>query len=328
MTRSTRTEKAYQGLLAIGDPHVEARQPGFRCDDYANAVLGKLQWCLDYCQQHHLLPVLLGDLFDKPRDNPNWLITQLIGMLQSVEVIGIYGNHDCAEPALSENDSLSILIQAGCLQLVSEQHCWRGEMNGRPVLVGGSSWRTELPRQIALPRRQQLFEERPLVIWLTHHDITMPGYEGAGRWAPFEMEHVDLVVNGHIHRRLETVVKGPTHWVTPGNISRRSRSEAIRRHVPAVLRIDVSPDDCQLSYIQVPHEPAEKVFHEAVMTAAEEPQMSRFVDGLKELQMRRTDSGAGLHQFLELNLDAFAEDVASEIWFLAKQVTAAEVNHV
>jgi hypothetical protein len=69
------------------------------------------------------------------------------------------------------------------------------------------------------------------------------------------------------------------------------------------------------------------VFFEAISSLADEPLTSRFVDGLRELQLRRTDSGAGLHQFLEMNLGQFDEAVAREIRDLANEVTAAETNH-
>jgi len=323
MARRKRTH-SYDGLLAIGDPHIESRQPGFRCDDYPNVILDKLRWCLNYSIEHNLLPMLLGDLFDKPRDNPNWLITQLIGMMQSIEVIGIFGNHDCAEVTLSENDSLSILIQSGCLNLVSQEHPWIGQMNGRQVIVGGSSYRALIPKSVHMPPQKDLFEETPLAVWLTHHDISMVGYDGVGRFSPFEIENVDLLINGHIHRRLDPVVKGRTTWMTPGNISRRSRSEAIRDHVPAVMRIDVQPERHIVSYVEIPHRPASEVFHELVLQQTEEPDMVGFIDGLKELQMRQTDTGAGLHQFLELNLDQFEPAVACEITSLAEQVTGLE----
>ena len=71
---------SYRGLLFIGDPHLEGRQPGFRKDDFPNAILKKLQWCLDYARQHRLLPALLGDVFDKPRDNPTWMLGQLMAV--------------------------------------------------------------------------------------------------------------------------------------------------------------------------------------------------------------------------------------------------------
>ena len=44
-------DRDYQGLLLIGDPHLEGRQPGFRKDDYPVAILEKLQWCLHYASR-------------------------------------------------------------------------------------------------------------------------------------------------------------------------------------------------------------------------------------------------------------------------------------
>src|SRR5438552_9043364 len=67
-------ERDYRGLLIIGDPHLEGRQPGFRKDDYPNVILDKLAWCLNYANNNRLLPAILGDLFDKPRDNPTWML--------------------------------------------------------------------------------------------------------------------------------------------------------------------------------------------------------------------------------------------------------------
>ncbi len=321
-----RTASEYTGMLVIGDPHIEGRQPGFRSDDYPNVILQKLRWCLDYAARQRLLPVLLGDVFDKPRDNPTWIMGELIEMMLGRAVIGIYGNHDCAGTALDEHDSLSILVKAGCLTIVSAERPWLGEMNHRTVMIGGSSYRQRVPYQVTPPVARTLLEQRPLVIWLTHHDIETPGYD-SGRFATFEIENVDLVVNGHIHRRLETVVRGRTQWLTPGNISRRSRVEAIRDHIPRVLQIDVDVREFRLSDIEVPHQPAESVFHQAVVPEATVPGVSRFVDGLRELVARRTDSGAGLHQFLEQNLDQFDEPVAREIRELALVVTEPRESH-
>jgi len=62
----------------------------------------------------------------------------------------------------------------------------------------------------------------PLVLWLTHHDIDFAGYE-SGRYPAHEITNVDLLINGHIHRRCKPMVAGKTTWINPGNISRRSR---------------------------------------------------------------------------------------------------------
>lgn len=309
----------FQGLLIIGDPHLEGRQPGFRKDDYPQVILDKLAWCLNYAREECLLPAILGDLFDKPRDNPNWMIDALLKMLDG-PLLGIYGNHDVHyQPELTEHDSLSLLVSAGRIQLVSGDSPWVGLINDRPVVVGGASYRQEIPRQFH-PGDLLDSNRSPFVIWLTHHDILIPGYD-EGRIKPFEIEGVDVVINGHIHRQLETITAGETKWLTPGNISRRSRSDATKEHIPRALRIDVTADAWSPSFVEIPHAPFDEVFHEAVIETAEQAGASAFVKGLSELEARRTKSGAGLKEFLRQNLDQFDEKVAAEILKLAEEIS-------
>lgn len=320
--RTSKPNNNYTGLLVIGDPHIEGRQPGFRKDDFPNVILGKVEWCLNYAQSNQLLPAFLGDLFDKPRDNPTWMIGRLIEIMSKVPSIGIYGNHDCADPVLNENDSLSILIKAGCIELVSERRPWSGVMNERLVYVAGSSYRQSIPHEFQLnaSRRRSFFDADPFVVWLTHHDIDIAGYEN-GRFKPHEIENVDLLINGHIHRRLESVQAGETTWMNPGNISRRSRSESNKEHVPTVLRIDVTADVYNVIDVIVPHREHAEVFHDSLSVQKIEQSTSDFVTGLKELTSRRTESGAGLHEFLAENLCQFEPGVAREIKTLANEVT-------
>ncbi len=312
-------DRGYTGLLVIGDPHLEGRQPGFRKDDYPNVILEKLAWCLRYAEENRLLPAILGDLFDKPRDNPNWLLVRLLEILRG-EVLGLYGNHDVHyNPELTDDDSLSVLVKSGRIRLVSPESPWRGSINGRPVVIGGSSYRQAIPTQLDLPNEASS-GERPLVVWLTHHDILIPGYD-EGRIRPREITGVELLINGHIHRRLEPIQAGETLWLTPGNISRRSRSDAAREHVPSALQIDISADGHALRYIEVPHRPFDEVFHAAVIDTVSESGASAFIAGLAELQARRTASGAGIMDFLQHNLNQFEAAVADEIMGLAKEVT-------
>ena len=303
---------AYAGLLCIGDPHLETRQPEFRRDDYPRVILDKLAWCLEYATEHRLLPALLGDLFDKPRDNATWMLGALIDLFGRHEVVSIHGNHDCADPQLTEHDSMSLLYKSGVLRRLTAEEPWRGSFGEIPVVVGGSSYREPIPECFERPNGG-------FVIWLTHHDIRMPGYDGTWRVEPKPLAGIDLVVNGHIHRELEPVTCAETTWVTPGNIARRARGAAAES-TPGVLRVE--PTDGQLlrSRIPVPHAPAAEVFHDVVAEAAEERGTSRFVAGLEELQARRTDSAAGLRVFLDRNLGQFEDDVAAEIRRLAEEV--------
>jgi DNA repair exonuclease SbcCD nuclease subunit len=320
------TDRDYAGLLVIGDPHLEGRQPGFRKDDYPTVILDKLAWCLDYARHHGLLPAILGDLFDKPRDNPNWLLVRLMELLDG-EVLGLYGNHDVHyNPELTEDDSLCLLVRSGRIRLINAESPWCGRMAGRTVVVGGSSYRHPIPERFSCDASNG-HDTTALTIWLAHHDILMPGYD-KGYIKPREIDGIDLVVNGHIHRRLPDIAMGRTLWMTPGNISRRSRSDATREHTPSVLRIDIEPASYRASYVDVPHRPFDEVFHDAVIESAEVGGASAFVTGLAELQARRTAGGAGLMEFLTQNVAQFEPAVAEEILNLAKEVTdhAAEEN--
>jgi DNA repair exonuclease SbcCD nuclease subunit len=310
----------YRGILCIGDPHLQGRIPGFRKDNYPRVVLDKFRWCLAYAKQHKLLPAILGDMFNVPRDNPNWLIVELL-QLFTRPIVGIYGNHDVHENALTEHDSLSILLQAESFRLLDHENLFCGEMNGMPVAIGGTPWGRAFPRHPEIPASHDK-TKKPLVIWLAHHDMILPGYEEQGKIEPGEGPQVDLVINGHIHRRLADATAGGTTWITPGNISRQKRSDATRDHVPSALRIDIDASGWKHSYVEVPHRPFEEVFHETITEAELDRSESAFVAGLRELQSRRTEGGAGLQLFLEKNLDQFDEDVAAEIQQLAQEVTS------
>ena len=115
--------------------------------------------------------------------------------------------------------------------------------------------------------------------------------------------------------------------MTPGNISRRSRHDAVRRHAPAVLLVRACTESdhvpkFETEFVEIPHQPSEKIFHVAGSETEEDLGPSAFIAGLKELQQTKTESGAGLHEFLEKNVDQFPEPVASEIMALATEVTS------
>ena len=160
----------------------------------------------------------------------------------------------------------------------------------------------------------------PLVFWVCHHDLRFPGYEETARLDCREIPGIDVVVNGHIHRDLGEVKCGATLWINPGNIARIKRSDASRRHVPSVLRVDVTPGGYETQRVPVPHEPFEDVFHAEVAGEQLEYSQSAFVRELAALESVRTASGAGLISFLDVNLPQFDVRVAEEIRSLAKEV--------
>jgi predicted phosphodiesterase len=318
MGDTTMIDPALQGILCIGDPHLCTWAPGYRRDDYPQTVLNKLSWALKYARENSLLPVLLGDLFHVPRDNANWLIAHLMGLLEG-QVLTVIGNHDLSEDQLCEHDSLKVLFAADRLVRLDESP-WRGLINGVSVAIGGTNNGQRLPRSVD---RAALGDVR-WVFWVAHHDILFPGYEEAGRIGCAEIPGVDLVVNGHIHRCLPDVVHGGTTWCNPGNIARVSRSDASRQHVPGVLRIDVEADRWTKTRIEAPHEPFEQVFYPMEEVPTQEPGASNFIAGLQSMQKFKTADGEGLRRLIEDNLATFTnERVRTEIMTLMKEVLSS-----
>ena len=326
---------SFQGLLFIGDPHLEARIPGFRKDNYPHVALQKFRWCLRYAREHQLQPILLGDLFQLPQDTPNWLLSAIIDSIDE-PLPAIYGNHDVRENSLKPHDSIHVLFAGGHLKQLSAESPWIGTVGGQQTVVGGTAWGNRIPKEFVSD-----CVAADLVVWVTHHDIFIPGYEEAGRVRPGEISGIDLVVNGHIHRRLQPVSKGGTHWVTAGNITRRARSDASREHIPAVPFLmsadgtgaDDSSDvfrfeshsgqSWKIGWVTVPHEPFDDVFHPEVESDGSDGERgSGFIADLRQLTARRTDSGAGLNEFLKKYLDQFEVPVADEIMRLAAEVTS------
>jgi predicted phosphodiesterase len=317
------TETGLVGLLFIGDPHLASRVPGFRSDDYPRAILDKLKFALEYARDNRLLPILLGDLFEFPRDNANWLLVELHRLIDR-DTLAIHGNHDCKENTLAENDSLSVLVASGHLRLLCPDDVWVGKINGCTVIVGGTSWGQELPESFDRSRYDDGSGCTVFVVWATHHDLRFPGYEESARLSCRETPGIDLVVNGHIHRSLADVTSSTTRWMNPGNIARVSRGEATRAHVPCVLRVDVSSAGLATSRVALPHRAFDEVFHADVESTAVEAAPSLFIQELAKLQASRTSTGVGLREFLDANLPSFDPGVAAYVNALADEVLGDE----
>lgn len=317
-------DEPLEGLLFIGDPHLSSRVPGFRLDDYPRVALEKLRWCLEHAREARLLPVLLGDLFHWPRDNANWLLSELMALLPS-GLATVAGNHDCHENSLGEDDSLTILTRAGRLRLLDGAGRWRGQIGGCQVVLGGTSWGQPLPDEVVHPSAGATAAQGPprWTFWVTHHDIGFPGYVAADpSLKPRPIAGVDVVVNGHIHAARPDVVCGATTWLNPGNITRLSRDALDLSRSPAALAIRVTEEAWTPQRVIIPHERARDVF--APVEVDEAPGVwangSEFVQGLGDLLARRTESGAGLRRFLNENLSDFEPEVAAEILELAREV--------
>jgi DNA repair exonuclease SbcCD nuclease subunit len=305
-----------RGLFCIPDPHVAATPPGHRLPGYTDQVLDKLAACLTAAASLDLVPVILGDLFHWPRDNPNALLVALIGLFRPHRPFTLVGNHDKYQARLTADCSLSVLEAAGVVRLMAEPGpVFRLKTPEGPVLVGASPDAEPIPREF--PR-----EEGESVVWLTHHNVNFPDFEDkAVRMR--EIPGVDWVVNGHIHRPQATVRCGATAWANPGNITRVAFSQRSKERKPAAAIW--RPGASDLTLWVVPHLPFEQVFPDQPFPV-EDPEPAReseFLSGLERLAWRRTREGAGLKEFLSVNVNPESPEVAL-IWELYEEVVHAK----
>lgn len=307
---------AGKGLFVVCDPHVAATPPGQRLEGYREQVMDKLAACLARARELECHPVIPGDLFHWPRENPNGLVVELIELFRAYRPTVMVGNHDKYLARFTRDVSLAVLEAAGAVRLLSEAGpaFWLDTPLG-PVLVGGSPDGTHLPRHV--DRDGAL-----ATVWFTHHSISFPDFQER-LLAPREIPGLDWVINGHIHRPQPMVVTGRTRWCCPGNITRLTFSQATKDRVPAaaVWRPGVE----ELERWPVPLVPFEQVFPDQPFPPEPDPEQrkSLFLKGLERLAWRRTQEGLGLKDFLSANLNPEQPETGL-IWDLYEEVAGGK----
>ncbi|MCS4089536.1 metallophosphoesterase [Rhizobium sp. BK176] len=245
------TMRECEGLAFIGDPHVCSLKPGYRFgrrtdDDYPETILGKLKFVIDHCNENRLVPVFLGDMYDKPAEPSKAIETRLLRLLKTcwTQPITNVGNHDITNQILTDGDSLKYLEEAGVIRVA----VYSGALDtfvigGKTVAVGATPYGQEIPTDA-----KHYFPKADTIIWLTHHDLAFEGsYPGAQEL--HAIKGCRLAINGHMHIAKELRPVGGTTWFNPGNIVRQA-VDAIE-HVPAIT---VLTAEGRLKKVVIPHE--------------------------------------------------------------------------
>lgn len=316
-----------RGLFLIPDPHVAATPPGQRLEGFMDQVLDKLSACLGRARELDMVPVVLGDLFHLPRENPNQLLVVLMDLFSGHKPFVLVGNHDKYQARLTRDVSLAVLETAGVVRVIKRDGpVFLLRTGDGDALVCASPDGFPLPKAFEMPgvllEDDQGDHQALEVVWLTHHNIAFPEFEDR-RHRLREIPGVDWIINGHIHRPQPTIAKGRTTWANPGNIVRLTFSvrSLKRRPAASIWR----PGCTDLEKWEVPHLDFHQVFpdqdfpKEAGLAEGE----SRFLEGLERLAWRRTREGVGLRQFLESNLDS-EEKESTLIWQLYEEVTGGK----
>lgn len=207
------------GFLFVGDQHLSSRPPERRKDaDYAATVLGKMEQAITIANDNDLVALLLGDLWDRPKETDESLKTRLKRILTRARhlPVEVPGNHEMSGFTLQDKDSLAAIAEGGRTLLVPRKAGPVAEyiLGGMRVGLGATPFGQEIPREV-----RGLFPEAKDTVWLTHADI---GFNGAypGSIPPFEIGGCGLVVNGHMHNYTPIVMAGRTAWFNPGSLTR------------------------------------------------------------------------------------------------------------
>lgn len=290
--------RSANGFLFIGDPHLSSRKPGRRKDDnFGNTVLAKLEFAIGVANDRKLVPVILGDVFDRPIEPEEHLKTKLIRVLKKswTKAISNAGNHDTQNVVLTDGDTLAVLAEGEHLHVAVHSGAVETFHIGDKVIGLGATPYGQTPPTDVRP----MFGKTDTVIWITHHDIAFENpYPGSMN--PFEIIGCRMVVNGHMHLRKKPVKVGKTVWFNPGNITRQAIDAM--DHIPAVWSLTV---DGRFEPIALPHK--KDIFDltgkliEAI-SPGEIPKMdtsadSAFVNLLQadsSMEMEKTDDGSVL----------------------------------
>lgn len=304
-----------RGLLFIGDAHVAATPPGHRREGYREQIMAKLAAALEAAAEGRLVPVLLGDLFHWPRENPNSLLVELIELFRPHKPVVLVGNHDKYQARFTDDVSLAVLHAAGAVRLAAEPGpVLRLSTPQGSVILGASPDGTPIPSEFSK-------SDGETVVWITHHNLSFPDFpEKQVRLR--EIPGVDLVVNGHIHRPQPPIRVGGTLWVNPGNMTRLTYARRTLERVPSAWGWRPGVED--MERVVLPHLPFGQVFPddqppELDTAKPGETEESRFLLGLERLALRRTREAEGLKEFLQANLNPERPETRL-IWNLYEEV--------
>jgi predicted phosphodiesterase len=241
--------RSFDCLILIGDIHLSSARPGRRKEndaEFSAKILGKVEQAVEIANRLNGLPILLGDVFDKPIEPEEALKTKLIRILRKARhrpIVNV-GNHDKVNTTLSDGDSLAFFGESGIVDLIRTSGPVETVLlGGTPVGIGGTPHDQEIPTDVT-----GMFPDAKGVVWITHHDL---GFEGAypGAEELFEMKGCSLVVNGHMHLLKPPVRVGRTNWFNPGSLT-RCAIDAIH-HAPSVWKFTLGDG---LERIEIQHD--------------------------------------------------------------------------
>lgn len=276
-------------VMFVGDVHLKAQNPACRKDNYAEAILRKLEWVKLYCTDHRIGHVVfLGDFFDAP--TVAWsLFTQVMQILTSMRERGItcytvVGNHDIRYDRLDTlNDtSLGVLFLSGLLVRLSES----------PILL-----RSDGTKIVGFDYTQEIspceeLREGSRVICVAHEYFQCDFSDETLQKEDLDAVKYPTYIFGHDHSPYIPFKGNGWMLYRPGSLSRNSSDMHNRVRIPRVLVYSAEMDTFDFVDVASAKSP-----DEVIMSSPEESSISMF-DLVESLCSSYSDNVTSVREYV------------------------------
>jgi len=266
-------------VLLCGDFHLRATPPENRVDDYFQTVCRKLRFVLSLASEEHVRMILqAGDFFDSP-SLPYYAFQEFVSLIREygISIFTVFGQHDLRYRSM-QNTPLRALRETGLIDVLHRDlstHYIKGN-----VVVYGSSWGEEI-------RQPSEFDEPAFNILVTHRTVVdrklWSGQEDFVYAKELLKQHPEyrVILSGDNHKHFVEKEKNRI-LINPGSLLRSAIDQV--DHRPVVYLIDINNTTLTYEPIEVPIEPAEKVFDftKAYKIKEIDERLLSFVSGLRE----------------------------------------------
>jgi len=307
-------------IVCLGDLHLLWDKPIGRKDDAHKVQMDKVKFVLDWALNNKAIILQPGDFFDTAR---SWHLTsaysEFFGNNLMTLLFAVYGQHDTYmySEKTRHATGLGVLIANNLITLLGKE----GKVFEDKTVIYGASFGQEVPKP-------KVGKDR-LNILVIHKMIV--GNEKLGFWQKDgdfvyaenfldEQKDYDLIVCGDCHRRFLFEQDG-RFIVNSGPLFRKEADMYnLTEASPGFYVYDTNEDveDEMINWIDVPHEPANKVLSRNHIERQEEidEAMEEFVSKMKinDDKITSVDFMSNLVAFLDNNkVEDGVKDILSEV---------------
>jgi len=257
-------------FIFFTDPHATDKWPSSRTDDFRATILSKMGWLMNLAHSLDAYILVGGDWvhrFNSRSSVVNSMMTIL--RLANKGVFGVIGNHDIYGHNYEViNDVVAGSLFASGLVTLLDNTPLLVEENGITVQLTGTNYRPDIDKDKSSYNIKKV-PEADQAIHLTHSFLISRPWPNiaADKFTVIDevQTEADVICIGHDHRGFGVQRRGNTVFTNPGSLGRISSDLVELRRMPKASLIRVFKDHCEVSLIEVPAEPGNKVLDRKVL---------------------------------------------------------------